>query len=122
VSCDAEKKEMVFDYTVAEWEANPAGLLHGGVMSLMLDVTLAALIAPYVGGFTPTIQLTVTFLRPVPIGETLRIHAKVISIGKNVAHAEGEATLLTGKLVATGKGIYSVNTWKSKLGEVDIHG
>jgi uncharacterized protein (TIGR00369 family) len=118
VRCDADKMELVFEFATTEWEMGPAGLLHGGVMSTMLDISMAALIAPYVGGFAPTVQLTVTFLRPVPLGETLRIHAKIISLGKSIVHAEGAAIIQsTDTLSATGKGIYTVKTWKSKLEE-----
>jgi uncharacterized protein (TIGR00369 family) len=118
VSCDADKKELTFAFLTTEWEMSPAGLLHGGILSTMFDISLGALVAPYVGGFAPTVQLTVSFFRPVSLGETLNICAKIVSMGKSVAHAEAAAVVRsTGKLAATGKGIYAVKTWESKLEE-----
>ncbi|MDR2355241.1 MAG: PaaI family thioesterase [Clostridiales Family XIII bacterium] len=118
VCCDADKRELTFAFSTTDWEMSPAGLLHGGILSTMFDISLGALISPYAGGFAPTIQLTVTFLAPVPLGETLHIHAKIVSLGKSVIHAEASAVVQgTGKLAATGKGIYSVKIWKSKLEE-----
>ena len=118
VSCDADKRELTFDFLTTEWEMSPAGLLHGGILSTMLDISLGALVAPYVGGFAPTVQLIVTFLSPVPLRETLRICARIVSLGKSVVHAEASAVVQsTGKLAATGKGIYAVRVWKSRLEE-----
>ncbi|MDR0851442.1 MAG: PaaI family thioesterase [Clostridiales Family XIII bacterium] len=113
---DADKRELLAEYDVQPWALNPAGTLHGGIISSALDISMACVLYPFAGGFVPTIELTVVFHRPVSLGETLEIQARIVESGSTIAHAEARARIRrTGKLVASAKGIYSMKTWTSYL-------
>src|SRR5215468_9484307 len=82
---------------------NPAGHIHGGILSAMLDETMgpAVLVMTEGKSYSATLNLTVNFLaaaRPGPIvGE-----AKVTQLGKTIAFVEGKLTAEDGTLLATG--------------------
>ena len=85
---------------------NPAGYLHGGILSAMLDETMgpAVLVMTEGKSYCVTLNLAVNFLaaaKPGPIiGE-----AKVTQLGKTIAFVEGKLTAEDGTLLATGTAV-----------------
>jgi uncharacterized protein (TIGR00369 family) len=114
--CDFDGMTMTIEYPVQRWELNPAGILHGGIIAAIFDVSMAALILPYAGGFAPTINLDIKFIRPVKEGDALVVRAHIISLGKNMAHAEAKAySKAAGTVSSAATGIYSLKLWDSSL-------
>jgi uncharacterized protein (TIGR00369 family) len=113
VECDYAKKESLLSFPIQKWELNPGGYLHGGVISTQFDVALSTLaMCFYEGAILPTVQLTVTYMRPVPGKGRLHVRARIVSAGKDFIHAEGEASVPeTGDVAAVCKGIFSTNAW-----------
>jgi len=84
-SCDVTKPRVEFVHTVTAWELNVAGNMHGGIISTLMDSTMGLLSKAYTGArFTPTISLTVNFLRGVSEGETLHIVAEMTHAGGRI--------------------------------------
>jgi uncharacterized protein (TIGR00369 family) len=81
---------------------NPAGFLHGGFLSAMLDDTMnqAAFIKAEGKAYPSTISMTVNFLAPATVGPIV-VEANVTLFGKSIAFIEGR--LLNGgdRLLAT---------------------
>jgi uncharacterized protein (TIGR00369 family) len=76
VSCDFESKTLCLRYAVQDWMLNSADIMHGGVVSTVFDLTMGLLSwSCSGGGMTPTASMQVTFLRPIPAGETLVVAA-----------------------------------------------
>jgi uncharacterized protein (TIGR00369 family) len=79
--------------------ANPAGGVQGGFVCAMLDdaMSVAASISRRFAVIVPTLQMTVTFLRPTPIarvvarGEVLRFSNSSIAMQGTLRDAEGTA-------------------------------
>jgi uncharacterized protein (TIGR00369 family) len=116
VNCDFDGMTMTIEYPVQKWALNPAGILHGGIIATVFDISMAALILPYAGGFAPTINLDLKFIRPGKEGDTLVVKSHIISLGKNMAHAEVKAYSKTsGMILSAGTGIYSLKLWDSYL-------
>jgi uncharacterized protein (TIGR00369 family) len=116
VECNFDGMTMTIEYPVQKWELNPAGILHGGIIAAIFDVSMAALILPYAGGFAPTINLDIKFIRPEKEGDALVVKSHIISLGKNMAHAEAKAYSKTsGTIRSAGTGIYSLKLWDSFL-------
>lgn len=69
---------------------NPVGKIHGGMLSAMLDETLALLVAATLarGEFAPTLNLNVNFLRPADQGEIVG-RGTMIRRGKEICVVEG---------------------------------
>lgn len=80
---------VVFEYTCQPSHANRLGNLHGGCASTIFDIATTTALVPiskpdfwkFVG---VSRTLNVTYLRPVPVGETVIIECDVIAIGKRL--------------------------------------
>jgi acyl-CoA thioesterase len=91
----------------------PAGILHGGVISTLIDTGIAhALMTTdrwaeihHEGGALVSVDLRVKFLRPVSQG-TILCDAKVVRSGRHILHAEAVVNGEDGKEVARGDAIY----------------
>ena len=110
-ACDYEKKRLVLATEGQGWMTNPSDMLHGGVTASLLDMTMGLLCRYCSGGFmTPTISMSVNYLNPGPLGNTLYIQAEVTKCGFSVCHATGSmwAEGEEGRLIATASGAYYV--------------
>jgi uncharacterized protein (TIGR00369 family) len=91
----------------------PAGILHGGVISTLIDTGIAHALMmtdrwtelQHEGGALVSVDLRVKFLRPVSAG-TIVCDAKVVRSGRQIVHAEAVVTGEDGKEVARGDAIY----------------
>lgn len=81
-----------------------ANILHGGILSTLLDEAIT-----YVGIGTfdqpaVTAQLEVRFHKPSPTCVKLHVCAQRIKVSKRLVEAKAEVTLSDGTLIATGTG------------------
>jgi uncharacterized protein (TIGR00369 family) len=87
-----------------EYHYNPLGIVHGGLISTLLDSALGCAVQttlPAGVGYT-SIELKVSFLRPISRDSgTLRCVGRVVKPGRRVAFAEAELKDARGALVAT---------------------
>ncbi len=92
----------------------PVGILHGGVMSTLIDTGIAyALLAREEnhdlirsGGSLVAIDLRVKFFRPVSRG-TITCSSTVTRLGRRIMHGESIVTDHEGKEVARGDSTYT---------------
>jgi uncharacterized protein (TIGR00369 family) len=80
--------------------------LHGGVISALIDIAGDYAVETKTGGDVPTIDLRVDYLRPAKRGSLIAI-GRVIKVGRRVNVADVEVKDETGRLVATGRGVYA---------------
>jgi uncharacterized protein (TIGR00369 family) len=90
--------------TPAEHLQGWANILHGGILSTLLDEAIT-----YVGIGTfdqpaVTAQLEVRFRNPAPTAVKLFVCAERIKVSKRLVEAKAEVTLSDGTLIATGTG------------------
>ena len=95
LSCDMKEQSVTIEYQIKEWELNRVGILHGGIFATMLDHTAGTAAAAFLGGWAPTVDLQVHFLRPGQPGDTIVAVGKIISAGKTLVHAEAALTSKT---------------------------
>ena len=81
---------------------NQAQLLHGGVVTALLDVACFLALLPQLGAeqHAVTHDLSVSLLRPVPAGSRVELVGQVLRLGRAVAFLRAEARV-DGRLVAT---------------------
>jgi len=81
--------------------ANPTGAIQGGFIAAMLDEALSttAIIASNVTMNAPTLEMKVSFLRPLFVGKATA-EARILKWGKSTCFIEGELFDHEGKLVA----------------------
>ena len=118
VGCDAESRSLQLDYTVGRQDLNIQHMLHGGVMGILMDFAMGILVIPFIKGAPPTVELDISYFKPVLPGETLRFDSRILHLGRTLIHTETEARILDrGKLAARGKGIFNGKSWEALLGK-----
>ena len=90
VSCDPETPAVTVSFPVLPWELNGNGVVNGGVSATMMDATMGTLSYAISGGFTPTISLNLSYLRPVPAEGTMLVRATATMAGRTVICVSGE--------------------------------
>jgi uncharacterized protein (TIGR00369 family) len=90
-----------------EWVVNPEKrYTHGGILAALVDLTADWALVSKTGRGVPTIDLRVDYHRPAMPGD-LRAVGKVIKFGSQVSVAEAQIFDADGKLLASGRGVYS---------------
>lgn len=90
-----------FEFGASADFANPTGAIQGGFLCAMLDeaMSTAAIIASNVTMNAPTLEMKVSFLRPLFVGKATA-EARILKWGKSTCFIEAELFDLDGKLVA----------------------
>jgi molybdopterin converting factor subunit 1 len=98
----AEPGHVRMEFTASEQFLNPAGVVQGGFITAMLDDTMgpAAVAQLGPGYFAPTLELKVSFLRPVGPG-TLVADGRVVHMGRSIVFLEGSLADEEENVVAT---------------------
>jgi uncharacterized protein (TIGR00369 family) len=81
--------------------ANPTGAIQGGFIAAMLDEAMSTccIIASNVTMTAPTLEMKVSFLRPLFAGKALA-EARILKLGRSTAFVEAELRDPAGELVA----------------------
>ena len=102
---EVEEGRAVFTLEPRELHCNPLGVVHGGVLSTLLDTAMACAIHTMLpaGVAYTTLELKVNFLRPVAADSgPLRCEGTLLHAGSRTGLAEGRILRSDGKLVAHG--------------------
>ncbi len=98
-----EEDEIVFALTPAEYHYNPAGTVHGGILTTLADTAMTTAVIAKLPprSWAPTIELKINFVRPVTEA-TGRIYAigRAIHVGSTTAIAEARIVDEDGRLLA----------------------
>lgn len=89
-------------FTLPEVATNPGGQAQGGFVTAMLDevMSLAGSIVQPPPAMSPTLQMTTSFIRPVPVATRLKARGAVVRRGKAAIFTEGWLWNGAGKLLA----------------------
>ena len=91
--------------TRPEMLGNPdTGLVHGGVVSALIDATCSYAWLANEGGFVSTVDLRTDFHRPLP-GGRVTIRADIVRAGRSIITVDGRITDADGRLVASGRAV-----------------
>ena len=94
--------------------ANPNGVVHGGVITTMMDSALGAALGQLRGEEArrrphATVAMSACFLASVRPGEELAVEGRVLRLGRTVAFGEAEARRRSdGALVARGSFTFAI--------------
>jgi uncharacterized protein (TIGR00369 family) len=78
-------------------------ITHGGLLSMLLDEAMAHACGS-AGLWALTAELTVRFLKPVAVGETVTVQAEVVEKKSRLIRASGVITGSGGETIATAGG------------------
>ena len=99
---DYEEGTMTVRFTVKEWELNRVGILHGGIISTMVDHAAGSAVFAFIGHWCPTLDMDVKFISQAVLGDVLVCTGRVLHCGERFITAE--CTMINetnGRLVAT---------------------
>jgi uncharacterized protein (TIGR00369 family) len=100
---EVEPGRAVFEMEPGEYQFNPIGSVHGGVLATLLDSAMGCAVHASlpVGTAYTTLELKVNFLRRVTTDTgRVRCEGKVIHLGRTVATAEARVVDGQGELLA----------------------
>lgn len=91
--CSAEAGEYCFFASTEEWMKNAFGSLHGGIIGTILDQGMGMLATCLMEGkaITPTVQMNVTYHRPLMAGDRVLLKIYVESVTRTLIHMRAEA-------------------------------
>jgi uncharacterized protein (TIGR00369 family) len=98
---DQAKMTARYEFEAKQDFANPTGAIQGGFICAMLDEAMSALaiIVSNVTMNAPTLEMKVSFLRPLFVGKATA-EARILKWGKSTCFIEAELFDLAGQLVA----------------------
>jgi len=99
----AEGESLTLAFPVLEVYSNPRGTMQGGFMSAAFDNTFGALLQmETMRRDIASIDLHVSYQRPIFVGDVLVVRAQVKSVGQTLAHLYAEGfDQSQGRLIAT---------------------
>lgn len=108
VDCSAEDGYLELSHQMADWEINIMNTMHGGLISFLLDATMAIASRSYTGdSMTPTLDMSVQFLRAVKAGTTVFTRATITHVGRRIINLNAELwTESRAHLCATASGTF----------------
>lgn len=105
---ELENGELLAVFKPREEHQSYPGRLHGGIVSTILDETIGRAIMTdhphkYWG---VTVEISVRFRKPVPLGEELRVIGRITKDSKRLFEGSGEVLLADGSVAAEAHGKY----------------
>ncbi|MEX0801039.1 MAG: PaaI family thioesterase [Dehalococcoidia bacterium] len=103
-----------------EHHTNPNGVMHGGVVTTLMDEAIGGVIASVRGMEAmfaaphATIEMNASFLAGARPGDRVVVEARVLRIGKRVAFGEAEMRRDDGELLALGRLAFVISDRNSK--------
>jgi uncharacterized protein (TIGR00369 family) len=109
VSLDVAAQQMVMEMPLTPGVERRAGSgqFHGGAIAALIDTAGDFALVILLGGGVPTINIRIDYLRPAT-GDVLRAVASVRRAGRTLGVVDIDVTDPEGRLVAIGRGCYSM--------------
>jgi uncharacterized protein (TIGR00369 family) len=102
---DKERGRVSCRIRLAPRFAGPPGYAHGGIIATILDEVMAKLNKLH-GVVAVTGHLAVDYLRPVPLGQLIRLEAREVRISGRRRFREAEIIGRSGEMLARGQGVF----------------
>ena len=108
LACDCTTMGTTIGFPAQEWEKNPNGVIHGGIIATMIDTAIGITTIGITNSLTPTINLQISYLRPCPADGMIAVRSYITMLGGSVIHTRAEMfdTRDPQNLVATAEGAF----------------
>lgn len=106
-----------YKLNISRKHLNFGGIVHGGVITSLCDISLAGAINHSLGDdeWCVTAELNVNFLYPAFLGETIYGYGRLIKKGATLAFVEGGIENKKKRQIARANGIWVVKSKKNNL-------
>ena len=102
---DEAAGKVTCDLSLGDRYTGPPAYCHGGIIATLLDEVMAKL-NKLRGVTAVTSEMTVKYLRPVPLQTHLRVEAREVRIEGRRRFREAELSRSDGEVLARGQGIF----------------
>ena len=108
LACDCTTMGTTIGFPAQEWEKNPNGVIHGGIIATMIDTAIGITTIGITNSLTPTINLHISYLRPCPADGILAVKSQITMEGGSVVQLRSEMydTREPDVLIATAEGAF----------------
>jgi len=104
---ELDSNQLVALFTPCEEHQGYPGRMHGGIASAILDETIGrALMITSGEDWGVTVEFSVRFKKPVPLGEELRVVGRITRDTRRIFEGTGEILLTDGEIAVEGVGKY----------------
>ncbi len=104
---ELENNEIIAVFTPKEEHQSYPGRLHGGIASAILDETIGrAMLMMDENTWGVTVELSLKYLKPIPLDEELRVVGRITLDRKRVFEGTGEILLSNGDVAVSAYGKY----------------
>ncbi len=99
-ACNAKERTITIEFPVQEWQLNQYDVMHGGLIATAFDEALG-IFALYLnhGKQIVSVNISLNYVKPVPMDGAILITAKVTSLGKKIITISGECHLKSNGLL-----------------------
>lgn len=105
VRCFVTEEGVVSPVLISRVYVGPPGIAHGGIVATYFDEILAGAVVRATGRIAVTGELTVRYVKPVPVESPLVGHGRLVADHGRYVDVEATLeTLTTGELLATARG------------------
>jgi uncharacterized protein (TIGR00369 family) len=101
-----EEGRVVAHFTGKEEHQGYPGVMHGGIVTALLDEVIARVAIAQDLFWGVTAKLEVRFRRPVPLGQSLTLVGELTRLRSRTLEAHGEIRLEDGTVAAEAEGVY----------------
>lgn len=99
---------LAFGLIIGDGHLNPSGVVHGGLLTTMLDQVVSTVAWEAAGRLLcVTVQLDIQFLAPVDTGVFLEARGEIVRQTRELIFARGELAISTAK-AATGSAVLKI--------------
>ena len=92
IDCDPEKRILTLAYDMTSWASNYRGVTHGGLIASTFDQCMGILAYWCAGEMVcQTVNMMITYLKPVPLDCRLVIESTCSSSGKTLGNFTAKA-------------------------------
>ena len=94
IACDPETPSVTICFPITENMQNTSGMAHGGVITTAFDITMGMMSRGFQHGRrSPTLTMTIDFIKPVKAGKGFLVTVKPVAIAKHTIDYEAIGTV-----------------------------
>lgn len=110
VAFDRDKHSITIEFPVLEYQLNEHDTMHAGFIAAAFDEAFG-IFAAYLGEGKPNVSINISlnYIKPIPMGDSIRVTAKATSLGRRILTITGECHLSSnGLLTNTGLATFAI--------------
>jgi uncharacterized protein (TIGR00369 family) len=115
-----EENVVKTEFTPKENQLGYPGVVHGGILSAIMDEIMGWPLALLTKRLSVTTQLQMRFLKPVAFGQTYLVSAQVVNAERKLWKGRGEIRDKENALYVEGSGIYMPYSLEATQ-KMDLH-